>query len=333
MSFGIIGLGKMGLQLALNAQAHGLSPTVYDITPAACEAARTQGLSVAASLEELAGRLAAPRVLWFMVPAGDAVDQLIARLVPLLSENDLLVDGGNSRWQDSMRRARELTEKGIAFADAGTSGGVSGARNGICAMVGATPEVFRMLEPLLRPLCVTGGLLHAGPPGCGHYVKMVHNGIEYGMMQAIGEGFELMRKSGLPLDLAAVADVWTHGSVIRGWLMELTASLLGEDPSLENLQGVIHSSGEGLWTLEEALRLKVSVPVIAQSLFVRYQSESGEAFSNKVVAGLRNQFGGHAVERATDERKENRGKAGSDSDHAGGQHADVLEGGRHESPS
>ncbi len=304
MAFGIIGLGKMGLQLALNAQEHGLSPSVYDITPAACEAARSQGLSVALTLEDLAGRLTAPRVLWLMVPAGDPVDQLIARLVPLLSENDLIVDGGNSRWQDSVRRARELADKRIAYADAGTSGGISGARNGICAMVGATPEVFATLEPWLRPLCVAGGLLHAGPPGSGHYVKMVHNGIEYGMMQAIGEGFELMRKSGLPLDLAAVAEVWTHGSVIRGWLMELTASLLGEDPTLEHLQGVVHSSGEGLWTLEEALRLKVSAPVIAQSLFVRFQSENSEPFSNKVVAGLRNQFGGHAVERAEGGRHE-----------------------------
>ena len=299
MAFGIIGLGKMGLQLALNAQSHDLAPLVFDITPAACEAARAQGLPVASSVEDLVRRLPAPRVLWLMVPAGDAVDRLIAALVPLLSENDRIVDGGNSRWQDSVRRARELAEKGIAFADAGTSGGVSGARNGICAMVGATPETFCALEPLLRPLCVEGGLLHAGPPGCGHYVKMVHNGIEYGMMQAIGEGFELMRKSGLPLDLAAVADVWSHGSVIRGWLMELTASLLDADPALEQLEGIVHSSGEGLWTLEEALRLKVSVPVIAQSLFVRYQSENGEAFSNKVVAGLRNQFGGHAVERSS----------------------------------
>ena len=239
----------------------------------------------------------ARKVIWLMVPAGSVVDEMIENLLPLLKEGDVLIDGGNSNYKDTKKRYIQLQQQGIDFADVGTSGGISGARNGACTMVGAEDKVFKLIEPVLSDICVKDGYLHCGRPGSGHFVKMVHNGVEYGMMQAIGEGFEILDKSEFELNYEDVARVWSNGSVIRGWLMELALSAFSKDESLSAIKDVIHSSGEGLWTAQEALDLGVPIPVIANSLFVRFASEQDESFSGKVVAALRNEFGGHAVEK------------------------------------
>ncbi|KYH33114.1 phosphogluconate dehydrogenase (NAD(+)-dependent, decarboxylating) [Neomoorella mulderi] len=297
MRVGIIGLGKMGLNLALNMLEHGHEVIGYARTRSTVEKAAAQGVKGAYSLEELVGELVSPRLIWLMIPAGKAVDEVIEQLLPLLAPGDIIVDGGNSHYRDTLRRYQFLKEKGIRFADSGTSGGIEGARYGACCMVGAEDELFTYLEPLFKDITVPGGYLHTGPPGSGHYVKMVHNGIEYGMMQAIGEGMEVLAKGPFKLDLKAVARVWRHGSVIRGWLMDLMESALSKDATLESIKDIAYSSGEGLWTVEEALRLKVPAPVITAALLMRYRSEQEESFATKVVAALRHEFGGHEVAR------------------------------------
>jgi 6-phosphogluconate dehydrogenase len=230
-----------------------------------------------------------------MVPAGKIVDDMIEQLVPLLNKNDIIIDGGNSNYKDTLRRYKELKQKEIDFADVGTSGGIEGARNGACTMIGAEDEVFKHLEQLIKDISIENGYLHTGKNGSGHFVKMVHNGVEYGMMQAMGEGFEILEKSQFDLDYKEVARVWNNGSVIRGWLMELMESAFSKDPNLDAIKGVMYSSGEGIWTVQEALDLKVPAPVITESLFMRYRSEQEDTFTGKVVAALRNEFGGHAV--------------------------------------
>lgn len=231
-----------------------------------------------------------------MVPSGKIVDDTIGTLAVLLKKGDIIIDGGNSHYKDSVRRQMSLEEMGIGFLDCGTSGGVSGALNGICAMVGGKKDVFDYCEPVFKAASVTGGYLYCGNPGSGHYAKMVHNGIEYGMMQSIAEGFELMHHSEYEFDNAAVAALWNNGSVIRGWLMELTEKAFLKDSSLDRIKGIMHSSGEGKWMLETALEKSVATPVIALSLLMRYRSQQQDTFSGKVVAALRNEFGGHAVE-------------------------------------
>jgi len=230
-----------------------------------------------------------------MVPAVKVVDQFINDLVLLLKTGDLIIDGGNSNFNDSIRRAKELKDKGIEFLDIGTSGSVHGARYGACMMIGGNKEAFEKIEPLIKDICVPNGYLYTGPSGSGHYVKMIHNGIEYGMLQAISEGFEILEKSEFDFDYEAIARVWSNGSVIRGWLMELLVEAFKKDPHLESIKGVINSSGEGLWTVQEALRLGVPANVIASSLFTRYRSHQYDTFSGKVIAALRNEFGGHDV--------------------------------------
>ncbi|TYO96877.1 phosphogluconate dehydrogenase (NAD(+)-dependent, decarboxylating) [Desulfallas thermosapovorans] len=296
MQIGLIGLGKMGFNLALNMRDHGHQVLGFSRTAATVQRAVAEGITGVDSVEEMVARMPQRRVIWLMVPAGKPVDDNIAKLVPLLDEHDIIIDGGNSHYRDTLTRYRMLKEKNIDFVDVGTSGGTDGARHGACTMIGAEQAVFDYLEPLFRDICVKNGYLHTGPNGSGHFVKMVHNGIEYGMMQAIGEGFEILQKSDFSLDLAAVARVWNHGSVIRSWLIELTEKSFALDPGLASIKGVMHSSGEGLWTVQEALDLKIPVPVIAGSLFMRYRSEQEDTFSGKVVAALRNQFGGHQVD-------------------------------------
>ncbi|CEP67658.1 Hydroxy monocarboxylic acid anion dehydrogenase,HIBADH-type [Moorella glycerini] len=297
MQVGLVGLGKMGLNLALNIMEHGHEVIGYARTKATVDKAAAQGIKSAYSLEELVGQLKTPRLVWLMIPAGLVIDEVIEQLLPLLTPGDIIVDGGNSHYRDTLRRYQYLKEKGIRFADSGTSGGMEGARYGACCMVGAEDEVFAYLEPLFKDITVPGGYLHTGPPGSGHYVKMIHNGIEYGMMQAIGEGMEVLAKGPFKLDLKAVARVWRHGSVIRGWLMDLMESALSKDATLESIKDIAYSSGEGLWTVEEALRLKVPAPVITAALLMRYRSEQEESFATKVVAALRHEFGGHDVAR------------------------------------
>jgi 6-phosphogluconate dehydrogenase len=296
MKIGLIGLGKMGFNLALNMQEHGHRVVGYDRDIDKIKDIGKEGLSGAGDLQELVDKLEPRRVIWLMVPAGEPVDGIISELIPLLKPQDVIIDGGNSHYKDTMRRYALLKEKGIELVDVGTSGGVAGARNGVCAMVGADPPTFRYIEPVIHDISLSNGYLHTGRSGSGHFTKMVHNGIEYGMMQAIGEGFEVLHQSEFEMELEEIANLWNHGSVIRSWLMELTKYAFREDPQLENIRGVMHSSGEGLWTVQEALELKVPVPVISAALFSRYRSEQEDSFSGKVVAALRNKFGGHQTE-------------------------------------
>ncbi len=297
MEIGLIGLGKMGFNLALNLHDKNHKVVCYNRTSAKVDEIKALGLSGVYSLEELVKTLKAPRVIWIMVPAGNAVDEMINALKPLLDKNDIIIDGGNSNYNDTLRRNIELTNLGFNFVDIGTSGGTSGARNGACMMIGAKDEVFKIIEPMIKDICVENGYLHTGANGSGHYVKMVHNGVEYGMLQAMAEGFEILEKSQFDLDFKEVARVWNNGSVIRGWLMELMENAFKKDPKLEAIKGIVNSSGEGLWTVEEALKLNVPAHVITSSLFVRYRSHQEDTFSGKVIAALRNEFGGHAVNK------------------------------------
>lgn len=290
---GFVGLGKMGFNMAEHLLEVGREVAVYDISSEAVDALARKGAVPADSLDHLAAILQRPRVVWIMVPAGRPVDDVLQTLVPSLEPGDVVVDGGNSRFSDSQRRSLRLLENGIYFLDAGTSGGIEGARHGACIMVGGDPEGFAVIEPLLRDMCVPGGYGHMGPSGSGHYVKMIHNGIEYGMMQAIGEGFDLLETSEFRLDHEQIASVWSHGSVIRGWLMELAAQAFRKDSRLGYLAGRIADSGEGRWTVETALEQQVAIPVIGASLFRRYRSRNDDNFSDKVVAALRHEFGGH----------------------------------------
>lgn len=297
MKIGIIGLGRMGFNLALNAKEHGHEVVVYNRTLEKVDEAVEKGLIGAYSIEELVEKIQGRKVIWLMVPAGEIVDEMIEKLIPLLKQKDIIIDGGNSFYKDTLKRYDKLKALNIDFADVGTSGGITGARNGACTMVGAEDEVFKYIEEFINDISVENGYIHAGKNGAGHFVKMVHNGIEYGMMQAIGEGFEILDKSQFDLDFKEVARVFNNGSVIRGWLMELMENAFSKDATLDKLKGVMYSSGEGLWTVQEALELKVPVPVIASSLFTRYRSEQEDTFTGKVVAALRNEFGGHAVSK------------------------------------
>lgn len=295
MDIGFIGLGKMGFNLVGNLVRHGHNVVGYDINETLVEAVRTVGAQGVTTLPELYNALPEKRVLWLMIPAGPLVDNVIEQLLALMQPGDVIIDGGNSHYQDSVRRHAYLKEKGIGFLDCGTSGGTSGALNGACTMVGGDADVIEPLHEVFRAISVENGYLYTGPAGSGHFTKMVHNGIEYGMMQSIAEGFEVLHKSPFPFDFEAVARMWSNGSVIRGWLMELTENAFSKDAKLDEIQGRMFSSGEGKWTLETALDLGVPTPVIALSLIMRYRSLQDDTFAGKVVAALRNEFGGHAV--------------------------------------
>lgn len=297
MQIGLIGLGKMGFNLAQNIKNKGHDVIAYDINEAALRGIEAYGVQSVSSVKDLAENLSSKRVIWLMIPAGELVDLTIDKLKPYLSVGDIIIDGGNSNFNDSVRRARELEALQINLLDCGTSGGIDGALNGVCAMIGGNRFAFNHCEPLFKDIAVPDGYLYCGSSGSGHFVKMIHNGIEYGMMQAIAEGFEVMQKSDFDLPLEKVAKVWNHGSVVRSWLMELTENALRKDPGLESIKGVMHSSGEGKWTLDHALEKQIATPVIALSLLMRYRSHESDTFSGKVVAALRNEFGGHAVEK------------------------------------
>ncbi|MEH7611169.1 phosphogluconate dehydrogenase (NAD(+)-dependent, decarboxylating) [Gottfriedia acidiceleris] len=296
MKVGLIGLGKMGLNLGQNLMDHNHEVVAFDLNTAAVEEMKGLGAVGTTSLEELVKNLNTPRVLWIMVPHG-VVDSVINDVKPFLSEGDIIIEAGNSHYKESIRRYDELKEHGIRFMDAGTSGGMEGARNGACYMVGGDQEAWEIVEPIFKDTSVENGFLYAGKIGSGHFLKMVHNGIEYGMMAAIGEGFEVLEKSDFDYDYEKVAKVWNNGSVIRSWLMELTENAFSKDAKLDEIRGVMHSSGEGKWTIETALDLQAATPVIAMSLLMRYRSLDNDTFTGKVVAALRNEFGGHAVEK------------------------------------
>jgi 6-phosphogluconate dehydrogenase len=291
MKLGIVGMGRMGANMAERLRRHGHDVETY---------ARTNPARTVTSLEELVGKLEPPRVAWMMVPAGDATEQSYEALLALLEPEDVLVDGGNSNFRDSQRRAAGAAGRRIHYLDAGVSGGIWGLEEGYCVMVGGPAEAFAVIEPLCRDLTEPGGYAHVGAAGAGHFVKMVHNGIEYGMMQSFAEGFEIMNASEFQLDLRQLAALWQHGSVVRSWLLDLLERALADDPGLERIRGYVEDSGEGRWTISSAIEEDVPAPVMALSLFARFASRQDESFAAKVNAALRNQFGGHAVKKVGD---------------------------------
>ncbi len=294
MQLAMIGLGRMGGNMVRRLIQGGHELIVYDHN---AEAVKGQtGVRKAADVADVARQLTPRRVVWLMLPAGAPVDATIAQLAPQLTRGDIVIDGGNSNFHDSLRRAEALQTTGIEFIDVGTSGGVWGLEIGYCLMVGASPAAFRHCEPIFRTLAAPEGYAHVGPPGAGHYVKMVHNGIEYGMLQAYAEGYEILHASqDFKFDLRQIAKLWNHGSVVRSWLNELAERALARDGRLSGVRGYVEDSGEGRWTIEEAMRLDVPAPVITLSLLARLRSRQEESFGAKLIAALRHEFGGHAI--------------------------------------
>jgi 6-phosphogluconate dehydrogenase len=295
MEIGFVGLGRMGLNMTKRLLQGGHRVVAYDRGTGPVEEARAIGARAASSLEGLVDALAPPRTLWAMIPAGAPVDQLIDALEPRLARGDLLVDGGNSNYKDSRRRHERLAARGVSFVDAGTSGGIWGLEIGYCLMLGGDAPALARLKPALDTLAPPEGWRHVGPPGAGHFAKMIHNGIEYGMMQAYGEGFELLKASDYSYDLAAIARLWNRGSVVRSWLLELAERAFEHDPGLERITGWVDDSGEGRWTVQEAIDRGVPAEVLAISLMARFRSRQTDSFRDKVLAALRAEFGGHAV--------------------------------------
>jgi 6-phosphogluconate dehydrogenase len=292
MKLGMIGLGRMGGNMAERLRRHGHEVVGFD---------HHSDKADVSSLEDLVSALASadsPRVVWVMVPSGEPTESTVAALGGLLAEGDLVIEGGNSNYGDSIRRATELADKGIGFIDAGTSGGIWGLENGYCLMVGGKDEDVAMAQPVFDALAPEGGFAHVGPCGAGHFTKMVHNGIEYGLMQAYAEGYAILDRSDLGIDVEAALSAWRNGSVVRSWLLDLLVGALAETPDLQGISGIAADSGEGRWTVAEAVRLGVATPVISAALFARFVSQDEEGTPMKVVAALRHQFGGHAFEKA-----------------------------------
>jgi 6-phosphogluconate dehydrogenase len=296
MHLGFIGLGRMGANMVRRLLRDGHSVVAYNRSPEKTKEIAGEGAIASFSIAELVRALETPRIAWIMVPAGDATEAQIKELLEHLEPGDTIVDGGNTNFHDDVRRHAELAKHGIRYVDAGVSGGIWGLRNGFCLMVGGDREAVEPIEPIFRSLAPVDGYLHTGPVGSGHYVKMIHNGIEYGLMQAYAEGFEILHASEYPLDLAAISELWNHGSVVRSWLLELAVDAFkrnGED--LANLKGWVADSGEGRWTVQEAIDRDVPAPVITLSLLTRFRSRQEDSYGAKVLAALRNEFGGHAV--------------------------------------
>jgi 6-phosphogluconate dehydrogenase len=297
MQLAMIGLGKMGGNMTARLIRGGHSVVVYDHHAEHIAKYVGLGAKAAGDLRDLTSKLAAPRIVWIMVPAGKPVDDTIDALRPGLAPGDIIIDGGNSNYKETRARAERLAADGLHFIDAGTSGGVWGLENGYCLMVGGEPEPVKRCEPIFLSLAQQGGYRHVGPPGAGHYVKMVHNGIEYGLLQAFAEGYEILGSSSKypGLDLHGIAELWQHGSVVRSWLNELAVRAFEKDPRLDKLKGYVADSGEGRWTVAEAIEEDVPAPVITLSLLMRLRSRQEDSFGGKVIAALRNEFGGHAV--------------------------------------
>ena len=300
MELGMIGLGKMGGSMALRLLRHGHSVIGFDLSAQVVSEYEQSGMTGADSLEALAMQCTLPRHIWMMVPAGAAVDATIAALAPVLEEGDVLIDGGNSDYRNTIRRAQALSDRGVMLVDAGTSGGIWGLEEGYCLMVGGDKQAVERLAPIFDALACDGskGWGHVGPAGAGHCVKMVHNGIEYGMMQAYAEGFAIMEGSDrFDLDIHAIAHIWRHGSVVRSWLLDLTADALEEDADLRDIAPFVPDSGEGRWTVREAIDLNIPAPVITASLLQRIQSRDDRSFAHRLLSGMRNRFGGHSVKK------------------------------------
>ncbi len=297
MELGMIGLGRMGANMTERLVLGGHRVITYDRSVEAIQRVVDKGAVGAHSLADFVKRLRPPRAIWLMVPSGDPVDQIIEQLLPHLAMGDIIIDGGNSNYKDSIRRAGRLKPQGFHFVDAGTSGGIWGLKVGYCMMVGGEKEIVGRLEPIFKTLAPKDGYLHVGPSGAGHFVKMIHNGIEYGMLQAYGEGFELLKASEFDLDLGKISHLWNQGSVVRSWLLELGESAFAKDPKLDSIKGYVEDSGEGRWMVEEAIDKNVPAPVLMLSLFARFASRQEDSFSAKFIAALRNEFGGHAVKK------------------------------------
>ena len=297
MELDMIGLGRMGANMTERLVLGGHRIISYDRSPEAIQRVVDKGAVGSRSLADFVQQLSQPRAAWLMVPSGDPVDQTIEQLLPQLAKGDVIIDGGNSYYKDSIRRAEKLKQQGIYFVDAGTSGGIWGLRVGYCIMLGGEKQVVERLDPIFKTLAPKDGYLHVGPSGAGHFVKMIHNGIEYGMLQANGEGFELLKASGFDLDLGKIAHLWNQGSVVRSWLLELAESAFNKDPELASIKGYVEDSGEGRWTVLEAVERDVPASVLTLSLFARFASRQEDSFSAKVIAALRNEFGGHAVKK------------------------------------
>jgi 6-phosphogluconate dehydrogenase len=299
MKLGMIGLGKMGGNMTERLMKGGHKVVAFDRNPETTARYVALGSEGADSAPALVAKLQAPRIVWIMVPAGKPVDDMIAALLPGMSKGDVIIDGGNSNFHDTMRRGAELRVKGIEFVDSGTSGGVWGLKNGYCLMIGCSDEAFALCEPIFKTLAPDDGYAHMGPTGSGHYVKMIHNGVEYGMLQAYAEGYEILHASrDFKLDLHKIASVWNHGSVVRSWINELAELAFEKDADLSGLKGFVADSGEGRWTVQEAIDLDVPAPAITLALLMRLRSRQEDSFGGKVIAALRNEFGGHAVKKS-----------------------------------
>ena len=298
MELGFIGLGKMGMNMVTRLRRDQHRVVVYDRSNDLIKQAEGLGCIGSSSLADLVGKLSAPKAVWVMVPSGAPTEETIKAVAALLQPGDTIVDGGNTRFHDDVRRAAELKTKGIHYVDAGTSGGIWGLTVGYCLMVGGEEAVVQHLAPVFKTLAPENGWAHVGAVGAGHYVKMVHNGIEYSMMQGYAEGFELMSKSEYKLNLARIADLWMQGSVVRSWLLELAAGALKQDPKLDQLKGYVQDSGEGRWMIADAIEKDVPVPTLTTALFTRFRSRQEQSFAEKMLAALRNAFGGHVVRKS-----------------------------------
>ncbi|GAB4288977.1 MAG: decarboxylating 6-phosphogluconate dehydrogenase [Ignavibacteriaceae bacterium] len=300
MNLGFIGLGKMGFNMVHRLLNDNHEVVVFNRSVEPIRKAEKLGATGADSHKDLVNKLTGRKVIWLMVPSGKPVDENIDALIPLLNKDDIIIDGGNSFWRETIERGKKLSAKGIHYLDCGTSGGIWGLENGYCLMYGGDKKAAGYCEPLFKSLAPENGFLYCGSSGAGHFVKMVHNGIEYGMMQAYAEGFEIMEKSPFEIDLKAVSKVWQYGSVVRSWLLELAHLALTNDPKLEKIKGYVQDSGEGRWTVQTAIDFDVPAHIITSSLFNRFQSRQDESFAMKMLAALRNQFGGHAVKKTED---------------------------------
>ena len=297
MELGFIGLGKMGMNMVTRLRRDNHRVVVFDRSADLVKQAESQGCIAASSLAEMIGKLAAPRTVWVMVPSGGPTEETVQAVAALLQPGDTVIDGGNTRFHDDVRRAADLKKKQLHYVDVGTSGGIWGLKIGYCLMIGGGDAPVKRLTPIFTTLAPENGWAHVGGHGAGHYVKMVHNGIEYSMMQGYAEGFELMSKSEYNLDLGRVADLWMHGSVVRSWLLELAVDALKDDPKLDKLKGFVQDSGEGRWMIADAIEKDVPVPTLTTALFTRFRSRQDQSFAEKMLAALRNAFGGHAVRR------------------------------------
>jgi 6-phosphogluconate dehydrogenase len=297
MELGMIGLGRMGASMTERLLRGGHKLITYDRSPEAIQRCVDKGAVGAHSLADFVKQLTVPRIIWLMVPSGEPVDLTIEQLLPSLLKSDIIIDGGNSHYKDSIRRAQKLKELGIHFVDAGTSGGIWGLQEGYCLMIGGEKAIVDQLEPIFNTLAPENGFAHVGASGAGHFVKMVHNGIEYGMLQAYGEGFEMLKASPFEFDLGKISHLWNQGSVVRSWLLELAENAFQKDPQLSSIKGYVEDSGEGRWTVLEAVEREIPASILTLSLFARYASRQDDSFSAKVIAALRNEFGGHAVRK------------------------------------